>query len=64
MRLDFCVEGVQVTGTRHPSIDSMEGQVYGGIPEDSEERSAPHLDAFARIWVSPPRPEWPCPFRR
>ena len=37
MRLDFCVEGVQVTGTRHPSIDSMEGQVYGGIPEDSED---------------------------
>ncbi|CAK9113991.1 AI-2 transport protein TqsA (Transport of quorum-sensing signal protein) [Durusdinium trenchii] len=36
LRMDFCVDGVQVAGHRHPSIDSMEGQVYAGIPEDED----------------------------
>eukprot|EP00913_Durusdinium_trenchii_P002098 g1937.t1 len=40
LRMDFCVDGVQVAGHRHPSIDSMEGQVYAGIPED-EDRTRP-----------------------
>lgn len=50
LHMDFCVDGVQMTGTgnRHPSIDSMgmEGQpIYGSLPEDSEDMNAPSTRA-------------------